>query len=219
MNVLVRALGRHDYLAVWDAMRQFTERRTADTPDEVWTLEHEPVYTLGLSGRTEHILGAGSLPVVHCDRGGQVTYHGPGQLVAYLLLDLTRLRMGVRSLVQRAEQSVIDVLIEYGLAGRRRAGAPGVYIGEAKIAALGFRIRRGCAYHGVAFNVDMDLEPFTRINPCGCPGLPVTQLRDFGIVDEVPAVAERWLPHLLRNLGLREQAATETREHLRLASL
>jgi lipoyl(octanoyl) transferase len=162
-------------------MKAFTAARDAATRDEIWLLEHPPVFTLGQGAKPEHLLDPGAIPVVRTDRGGQVTYHGPGQAVIYLLLDLRRLGFGVKELVRRMEQAVIDLLAEYGVAAERRPGAPGVYAGGAKIAALGLRVRGGCCYHGLAFNVDMDLEPFRRINPCGYPGLEVTQCRDLGI--------------------------------------
>lgn len=186
-------------------MQRFTDERTEATTDEIWLLQHPPVYTLGLGGRREHVLDAGDIPLVHCDRGGQVTYHGPGQLVAYLLLDLRRLGLTVRALVAATEQAVIDLLRDYGLRGERRPGAPGVYLDGAKIAALGFRIRRGCSFHGVAINVDMDLSPYARINPCGFAGLRVTQLRDLGVSEDVDAFATRLLPHLLYSLGYRDE--------------
>ena len=176
---LVRQLGRRDYISVWHEMQQFTAHRNATTPDEIWVVEHDPVYTLGLNGKPEHILNAGNIPVVQCDRGGQVTYHGPGQIVTYVLLDLRRRNLGVKNLVHNLEQAVLDLLKHYGLAGERRPNAPGVYINGEKVAALGLRVRRGCSYHGLSLNVDMDLEPFTRINPCGYQGLKTTQLKDL----------------------------------------
>lgn len=175
--------GLQDYAATWAAMRAFTDAREADTPDELWLLEHPPVFTLGQAGRPEHLLAPGTIPVVQTDRGGQVTYHGPGQLVAYLLLDLRRAGIGIKRLVERLEQSVIDLLAEHGVAAERRADAPGVYVAGAKIASLGLRVRNGCSYHGLALNVDMDLEPFGRINPCGYAGLAVTRL-----VDHIPGI-------------------------------
>lgn len=172
----VRWLGRRDYLPTAAAMRDFTEARAAAAADEVWLLEHAPVFTLGRAALAGHVLDAGPIPVVRTDRGGQVTYHGPGQLVVYPLLDLKRRGLGIRHFVHLLEGVVIDQLAGYGIAAGRRPGAPGVYVAEAKIAALGLRVRRGCSYHGVSLNVDMDLSPFARINPCGYPGLPVTQL-------------------------------------------
>ncbi|MES3009090.1 MAG: lipoyl(octanoyl) transferase LipB [Pseudomonadota bacterium] len=168
-----------DYVPVWDAMRQFTANRNADTPDQIWMLTHQPVFTQGQAGKPEHLLNTAAIPVVQIDRGGQVTYHGPGQLVAYVLIDVRRSGIGVRELVENIEQSVIDVLAQFGIVGESQRKAPGVYVNGAKIAALGLRIRQGCSYHGVSFNVDMDLAPFQRINPCGYEGMPVTQLRDL----------------------------------------
>lgn len=174
--LIVRTLGQRPYLPVWETMRDFTLRREPVTADELWLVEHPAVFTQGLAGKIEHILMAGDIPVVQTDRGGQVTYHGPGQLVAYTLIDLTRRRMGVRELVQSLESVVIHVLRDYGIQGSRRSGAPGVYVDEAKIAALGLRVKNGRSYHGLSLNVRMDLEPFQRINPCGYPGLAITQL-------------------------------------------
>lgn len=177
----MRHLGRVEYEPTWRAMRDFTARRATDTPDELWLLEHPPVYTLGQAGRPEHLIAPTAIPVVPIDRGGQITYHGPGQLVAYLLVDLRRRGYGIRELVTRLEQAVIDLLAGQGVAAERRAGAPGVYVAGAKIAALGLRVKHGCTYHGLALNVDMDLAPFAAINPCGYPGLVVTQCRDLGL--------------------------------------
>ena len=185
MTALVRALGRADYTPVWQDMQAFTAARGADTPDEFWQVEHPPVFTLGLAGKREHLLHDIGVPVVDSDRGGQVTYHGPGQVVIYTLIDLKRAGLGVREVVNRIEQAVIDLLATHGVGAQRRPGAPGVYVGtgddEAKISALGLRIRNGRTYHGVSLNVDMDLTPFTAINPCGYSGLRVTQTRDLGI--------------------------------------
>jgi lipoyl(octanoyl) transferase len=174
-------MGRVAYAEAYDAMRAFTAQRTADTPDELWLLEHPPVYTLGQAGKTEHLLRANGIPVVRVDRGGQVTYHGPGQVVAYVLLDIRRRGRTVKRLVSLLEQAVIDLLAEHGVDGARRAGAPGVYVGGAKVAALGLRVRGGCTYHGLALNVDLDLAPFRDINPCGYEGLAVTRLADLGV--------------------------------------
>ncbi len=197
----VRRLGLCDYTPVWRDMQAFTAGRNSDTPDEFWLLEHRPVFTLGMNGRPEHLLSPGDIPVISIDRGGQVTYHGLGQLVVYLMLDLRRLGIGVRGLVEVLERSVIDWLATHGVSANARRDAPGVYVEGAKIAALGLRVRGGCCYHGLSFNVDMDLEPFSRINPCGYQGLPVTQLRDLGIDLTVSRVAEDWLPGLLSRLG------------------
>jgi len=172
----VRDLGRQPYEPVWRRMQAFTDARDETTPDELWLVEHPPVFTQGQAGRAEHLLLPGDIPVVQVDRGGQVTYHGPGQLVAYPLLDLERLGLGVRELVQCIERALLAVLAEYGLRGRVEAARPGVYVGAAKIASLGLRVRRGCCYHGLAFNIDMDLEPFGRINPCGYRDQAMTDL-------------------------------------------
>jgi lipoyl(octanoyl) transferase len=178
-------------------MRRFTEEREASTPDAIWCLEHPPTFTLGQAGRREHVLVPGEIPVLHVDRGGQVTYHGPGQLLVYVLIDLQRQRLGVRELVTLLEQSVIDLLMAQGVSVERKPGAPGVYSGGKKLAALGLRVRRGCSYHGLAVNVDMDLEPFRRIHPCGYAGLEVTQLADLGIKWNTEETAKRLLRHLL----------------------
>lgn len=198
--LVVRRLGRVDYEPTWAAMRAFTDARGADTPDEIWLLEHPPVYTLGQAGRPEHLLRDTGIPLVKIDRGGQITYHGPGQLVAYLLIDLHRRHLKVRELVSLMEQAVIDCLADYGLAAERREGAPGVYVGGAKIAALGLRVRNGRSYHGLALNVDADLTPFSSINPCGYEGLETIRLKDFGVEDTVETVGERLLAHLQRLL-------------------
>jgi lipoyl(octanoyl) transferase len=182
-------------------MRAFTEARTADTLDELWSVEHPPVFTQGLTGKAEHLLAPGDIPVVPVDRGGQVTYHGPGQVVVYCLLDVRRLGFSVRGLVTALERSVIDLLAAHGVAARARPDAPGVYVGDAKVAALGLRLRQGRSYHGLSLNVNMDLEPFARINPCGYPGLRVTQLRDVGVELTLAEAAEELLPRLGRRLG------------------
>lgn len=180
-SLALRRMGRVAYADAYDAMRAFTAQRTADTQDELWLLEHPPVYTLGQAGKPEHLLRANGIPVVRVDRGGQVTYHGPGQVIAYVLLDIRRRGLTVKRLVWLLEQAVIDLLARHGVAGARRAGAPGVYVGGAKVAALGLRVRGGCTYHGIALNVDMDLAPFRDINPCGYAGLAVTRLADLGV--------------------------------------
>ena len=177
----VLKLGRSDYQVTWDAMRQFTHQRIPQTPDQLWVTEHPAVFTQGLNGRAEHVLDTGDIPLIQVDRGGQVTYHGPGQLIVYCLFDLNRYGLGVKGLVAKIEQSIIDLLEGYQIAAHTRAGAPGVYVDQAKIAALGLRIRKGCCYHGLSLNVDMELEPFSRIDPCGYRGLAVTQLRDLGV--------------------------------------
>jgi len=179
--VAIRSLGRTDYRETWQAMVDFTAARGEQTADELWCCEHAPVFTLGQAGKSEHLLADLGIPLVRTDRGGQITYHGPGQVVIYLLLDLNRRRLKVRELVAAIEQAVMDLLAEHGVAAERRAGAPGVYVGAAKVAALGLRVRRGCCYHGVSLNVAMDLLPFQAINPCGYAGLAVTQTSDLGI--------------------------------------
>ena len=198
----LRRLGRQPYEPVWRAMQRFTDARGEDTPDELWVVEHEPVFTLGQAGRPEHVLAPGDIPVLHVDRGGQVTYHGPGQIVVYPLLDLRRLKIGVRDYVCRIEQAVIDTLLEWNILGARREGAPGVYVGGAKIAALGIRVRHGRSFHGLAFNIDMDLEPFARINPCGYAGLRVTSMLDLGGPSGMDAVEPVLLGELARQFGL-----------------
>ena len=180
-TLLVKRLGICDYLDTWQAMRAFTDRRGTTSPDELWLLEHPPIFTLGQAGRREHILDAGDIPVLQVDRGGQVTYHGPGQLIAYVLLDLDRARLGIKALVNRLEAAVIDVLRDLDIAAEARPGAPGVYVQGAKIASLGLRVRHHCSYHGLALNLDLDLTPFSRINPCGYPGLAITRLTDLGV--------------------------------------
>jgi lipoyl(octanoyl) transferase len=206
----VRQLGWQPYEPVWRAMQQFTDARDEHTPDELWLVEHAPVFTLGQAGKPEHILGAGDIPVLQVDRGGQVTYHGPGQLVAYPLLDLRRLRIGVRELVDRVEQAVIETLAHWQIAGVRRPGAPGIYVDDAKIMALGLRVRRGCSFHGLAFNVAMDLSPYARINPCGFRGLQVTQLLDLGGPADLALVAATLVDRLSKQFALRPVAGAPT---------
>ena len=186
-----------DYEPVWHRMKDFTLSRNADTPDEFWSLEHPPVYTLGVAAKPEHLPRTDNgIPVVRTDRGGQITYHGPGQIVVYTLLDLRRRNLGVRALVRKLERAVIELLEGYRIDASGREDAPGVYVGSAKIAALGLRVRNGCCYHGLSLNVDMDLTPFAAINPCGHPGLKVTQLRDLGVCDPAAAIAEKLLDRL-----------------------
>lgn len=196
LSCIVRDLGRQPYEPVWRAMQRFTDERDDATPDELWLVEHEPVFTLGQAGKPEHVLMPGEIPVIHVDRGGQVTYHGPGQIVAYPLLDLKRLKIGVRDYVCKIEQAVIDTLAGWNIAAARRAGAPGVYVEPAKVMALGLRVRRGCSFHGLAFNVDMDLSPYDRINPCGYQGLAVTQVLDLGGPASLAVVADALLARL-----------------------
>lgn len=178
-ELIVRDLGEQPYLETWEAMKSFTASRDASTPDELWLLEHPRVYTQGQAGKAEHILAPGDIPVILVDRGGQVTYHGPGQLVVYLMIDLTRHRLGIRSLVDVIEQAIVRTLAGIGVAAAPRPDAPGVYVEQAKIASLGLRVRRGCSFHGLALNVAMDMEPFRRINPCGYAGMAMCQVSDF----------------------------------------
>jgi lipoyl(octanoyl) transferase len=184
-------VGVADYFSTWQAMKDFTASRTSNTCDEIWLLEHPPVYTQGVACKPEHLLHNVSISVIRTDRGGQITYHGPGQIVAYLLLDMRRLKLGVRELVRKMEGAVVDLLRDYHIGAEGRPDAPGVYVDGAKIAALGLKIKSGCCYHGLALNVDMDLAPFAAINPCGYPGLRVTQTRDLGIADGLETLSVR----------------------------
>ena len=204
---LLRDLGRQPYEPVWRAMQAFTDARDEATPDELWLVEHEPVFTLGQAGKPEHVLAPGDIPVIHVDRGGQVTYHGPGQIVLYPLLDLRRLKLGVREYVCRIEQAIIDTLGDWNIEAVRREGAPGVYVAGAKIAALGIRVRRGCTFHGLAFNIDMDLSPFLRINPCGYEGLRVTSMVDLGGPSGLEAVKPALVAHVAAQFGLTVETA------------
>lgn len=200
---VARDLGRQPYEPVWRAMQAFTDARGDDTPDELWLVEHDPVFTLGQAGKPEHVLMPGDIPVLHVDRGGQVTYHGPGQLVAYPLLDLKRLKIGVRDYVCKIEQALIDTLADWNIEAMRKDGAPGVYVNGAKIASLGIRVRRGCTFHGLAFNITGEsTPPFARINPCGYAGLQVVALADLGGPSALEAVKPALLAHLGRQLGL-----------------
>lgn len=199
--IRIRRLGRREYTAVFGEMREYTASRGEDSRDEVWLVEHLPVYTLGQTGRRDHVHAPGGIPVVATDRGGHVTYHGPGQLVAYVLFDLRRLGLGVAELVNRLEQSVIDVLADAGRTGARRPRAPGVYVDGRKIAAVGLRVRRGCTYHGIAVNVDLDLAPFRGIDPCGYPELAVTRMRDLGIGWTAAETGERLARAIVRGVG------------------
>jgi len=183
-------------------MQQFTNERDESTPDEIWFCEHPPVFTLGLNAAKEHLLAPGDIPVVQIDRGGQVTFHGPGILMVYPLIDIRRANIGVRKLVTALEQSVVDLAAEYGVEAASRANAPGVYVGGNKLASVGLRIRRGASFHGMALNIDADLEPFTRINPCGYTELEMTDLHRLGIDLQLAAASERLLPHILRHLGM-----------------
>jgi len=202
-DLIVRRFARVPYEPVWRAMDRFTAERDDTTTDEFWALEHDPVFTLGRAGRREHVLAAGDIPVVAVDRGGQVTYHGPGQFVLYTLVDLRRRDLGVRGFVATLEAAIIDLLAAHGVEGALRDGAPGVYVAGRKIAALGLRVRRGAAYHGLALNIDGDLEPFARIDPCGYPGLEVTRTRDEGIDIDRASLEEELIDRLAQRLGYR----------------
>ena len=197
----VQQLGLRDYEPVWRDMQAFTAARDDDTPDQLWCVQHPPVFTLGLNGKPHHLLAPGDIPVINVDRGGQVTYHGPGQIVIYTLIDLQRRHMGVRELVSAIEQAVINLLADYGIESSARADAPGVYVNDAKIAALGLRVKHGRSYHGLSFNVNMDLEPFSRINPCGYAGMAVTQLHDLGVQAGMDAVQSRLVEQIQTILG------------------
>lgn len=201
-KLVIREFGLQPYEPVWHAMQEFTNMRDKSTPDEIWFTEHEKVFTLGLNTAPEHLLDTGDIPVVQIDRGGQVTYHGPGQLMIYPLIDLRRASLGVRDLVTGLEQSVVDLATEYDIDAANRRDAPGVYVDGVKLASIGLRIRRGCSFHGMALNVDTDLEPFSRINPCGFKGLEVTSLARLGAESNLNAVRDRLLPHLLGHLKM-----------------
>ncbi|EID0031965.1 MULTISPECIES: lipoyl(octanoyl) transferase LipB [Vibrio] len=196
-QLVVKRLGRQDYEPVWKAMHEFTDQRTEETPDEVWLVEHNPVFTQGQAGKAEHLINTGDIPVVQSDRGGQVTYHGPGQLVAYFLINLRRKKLGVRDLVTTIENLVINTLKAYNIDSAARPDAPGVYVAGKKICSLGLRIRKGCSFHGLALNVNMDLTPFLRINPCGYEGMEMVQVSQFGGPDNVEAVEKQLIEELV----------------------
>lgn len=210
LTPVIHSLGLVEYLPIWDAMKKFTAERTAETRDEIWLVQHPPTYTQGQAGRPEHLLRPAAIPVVKIDRGGQITYHGPGQIVAYLLLDLRRWKINVRELVRLMEQAVIDLFGEFGVAAQGREDAPGVYVGDAKIASLGLKIKHGCCYHGLALNVDMDLTPFAAINPCGYAGLRVTQCRELGITAGIGELQAQLSQNLIH--GLRQHLETKRHE-------
>jgi len=203
-ELVVRELGRQVYEPVWRAMQDFTNTRNESTQDEIWFCEHDSVFTLGLNTAPEHLLAPGDIPVIQIDRGGQVTYHGPGQLMIYPLIDLRRAGLGVRDLVTALEQSVVDLAADYGVEAASRCDAPGVYVDGVKLASIGLRIRRGSSFHGMALNVDVDLEPFSRINPCGFEGLELTDLKRLGADSGLAIVRDKLLPHLLRHLKLNQ---------------
>lgn len=199
-DIIIRYLGKSDFCTTWENMKRFTHERDAVIADELWITEHDPVFTQGLNGKPEHVLNSGDIPVLAIDRGGQVTYHGPGQLVLYCLLDIQRLQLGVRALVSQIEISIIEFLAEHSITAVSRADAPGVYVDGAKIAALGLRVRKGCCYHGLSLNLDMDLSPFSRINPCGFEHLKVTQMADFDARVELEPAGLRLAALLTKNL-------------------
>lgn len=199
-RVTVRWLGRKEYLPVWQAMQEFTQQRTEATTDEIWLLEHTPVFTQGQNGKPEHVLNPGDIPIIQTDRGGQVTYHGPGQLMVYTLVDLRRKQLNVRELVTLLEQSIIDLLAEFRITAIAKREAPGIYVNDKKIGSIGLRIRKGCSYHGIAFNVDLDLEPFTRINPCGFSSLEMTSFANLGGLRSPLETGRRLIQYLQRNL-------------------
>lgn len=201
-SLVIRELGRQAYEPVWRAMQAFTDTRDETTADEIWFTEHDSVFTLGLNTAPEHLLAPGDIPVIQIDRGGQVTYHGPGQLMIYPLIDLRRTGLGVRDLVTALEQSVVDLAADYGIEAASRCDAPGVYVDGVKVASIGLRIRRGSSFHGMALNVDVDLEPFSRINPCGFEDLELTDLARLGADGELDVVRDKLLPHLLRHLRM-----------------
>ncbi|ARD21329.1 MULTISPECIES: lipoyl(octanoyl) transferase LipB [Shewanella] len=200
----IRHLGRQDYESVWHAMQAYTDNRDSDSNDELWIVEHSPVFTQGQAGKSEHILNPGDIPVIQVDRGGQVTYHGPGQLVVYPLIDIKRSKLGVRQLVNNIEQSIVDMLAMYDVNAYAKADAPGVYVDERKVASLGLRIRKGCSFHGLALNVDMDLAPFQRINPCGYAGLEMVQCKALGGPQTVTEAGEKLIQTLSKVLGYQE---------------
>ncbi len=200
-SIYIRQLGRQPYVPVWQAMKNYTQFRDAETPDEIWLVEHEPVFTQGQAGKAEHLLFPGNIPVVQVDRGGQVTYHGPGQQVAYLMINLKRKKLGVRELVSAIEQSIVALAAKSGIIAAPRKNAPGVYVGGAKLCSLGLRIRKGCSFHGLALNVNMDLEPFQRINPCGLAGIKIVQLSELGGAKSLQEVEQPLIKYLGQQLA------------------
>jgi lipoyl(octanoyl) transferase len=199
-NIIIEKFGLTSYHTTWQRMKDFTNQRTPTTPDQFWLLEHYPIFTQGQAGKPEHLLDPGTIPVIQSDRGGQTTYHGPGQLITYVLIDLKRKNLGVKSLINRLEQAIINLLEEHHIPATRKNKAPGVYVADYKIAALGLRVRRGCSYHGLSLNIGMDLEPFNRINPCGYPDLKVAQMSDFNHAVSTTTVAPQLVKHLMQQL-------------------
>jgi len=212
-NVTACFLGQQDYVACWRAMRAFTDRRDAETPDEIWSLQHAPVFTQGQNGKPEHILDAGTIPVVKTDRGGQVTYHGLGQLVVYPLINLTRKKLNIRAMVSVLENTMIQLLAEYNVQASAKPDAPGVYVAHKKIGSVGLRVRRGCSYHGLALNIKMDLAPFSRINPCGFKQLEMTQLADFHPMLDLADVEKKLMHYLIKNLDYDDTVIHQRLDH------
>lgn len=204
-TINIRWLGKQDYLSCWQAMKDFTNQRNSETPDEIWLLEHHPVFTQGQNGKAEHILNAGTIPVIQTDRGGQVTYHGPGQLMVYTLIDLKRKHLNVREFVTLLENAVIAILAEYNIHAAAKLEAPGVYVDGKKICSIGLRIRRGCSYHGIAFNICMDLAPFSQINPCGFTALEMTQFSTLGGSDNTQEIGLKLATYLTKKLVYTDQ--------------
>ncbi len=215
-SIYIRRLNAQSYLPVWQAMKNFTDRRDKQTVDEIWLLEHDAVFTQGQAGKPEHLLAPGNIPVIQADRGGQITYHGPGQQIAYLLIDLRRKGLGVRQLVSGIEQAIVDLMDNYNIKASPRTDAPGVYVDHAKLCSLGLRIRKGCSFHGLALNVAMDLEPFNRINPCGLEGIVMTQVSDLGGPNSVDELQQPLLDCLLKNLAYEEIISKQQRDQLPL---
>jgi len=211
-QILIRQLGVEPYLPTWEKMQAFTDQRDDSTVDELWLLQHEPVFTQGQAGKEEHLLSTGDIPVVQVDRGGQVTYHGPGQLIVYLLINLRRRKLGVREIVDIMEKSLVALLADYGIEAYAKPDAPGVYVGDAKIASLGLRVRRGCSFHGLALNLDMNMEPFLRINPCGYAGMPMTQLSELTDMPEVHDVMQKLGDHLVSKIGYTQVSYSDVLE-------
>lgn len=211
-QVLIRTLGIEPYNPTWEKMQAFTDQRDDETRDEIWLLQHEPVFTQGQAGKAEHLLATGDIPVVQVDRGGQVTYHGPGQLIVYLMINLRRRKLGVREMVDIMERSLVGLLAEYGVEAYAKPDAPGVYVGNAKIASLGLRVRRGCSFHGLALNLDMDLGPFLRINPCGYAGMPMTQLSELTEMPKLEDLMQKLVDQFVGKIGYTQVSHSDVLE-------
>ncbi|ADT68929.1 MAG: lipoyl(octanoyl) transferase [Pseudoalteromonas tetraodonis] len=208
-TLIVRQLGRQRYMPIWQKMQEFTDTRDENTPDEIWLVEHESVFTQGQAGKDEHLLAPGDIEVIKVDRGGQVTYHGPGQQMMYVLFNLRRLKIGVRELVTWLEECIIESLAEYGIDAYAKADAPGVYVNDSKIASLGLRVRRGCSFHGLALNVNMDLSPFLRINPCGYAGMNMVQTKELNGPQNLEAAGQGLVKHMIKKLNATQVKHTE----------